>query len=165
MSGFNKGPQDGGGVPMSAMVVPGNATPIALAGGPKTTDSNGNDSAPVASSRQVATVYTAASAAYTASGNSGDITVGWYDELAVDANITVVTGTSPTLTLAVDRKGADGSYYQIYASTQITGVTQVSTSIGPGCLITHSLGATARLRWVIGGTSPSFTMSHSIQGK
>jgi hypothetical protein len=162
---FNAIPQ-AAGVPMSAVVVPGNATPVALAGGPSTTDSQGNNLAPAAFSRQVATVYSAASTAYTGSGNSADLVVGWYDELAVDVNITVITGTSPTLTLFVDRKGADGIYYQVWASAQITTSTQaVSTSIGPGCVQAHSFGATVRLRWAIGGTSPSYTMSQSIQGK
>ncbi len=94
------------------------------------------------------------------------MTVGPYDEMSVDFNVTVITGTSPTLTFFVDRKGSDNIYYQIWASTQITTVTgTTSISIGPGCTKPESLGATARVRWVIAGTSPSYTFSYSAQAK
>jgi hypothetical protein len=43
---FGNIPPDGANIPMSAVVVPGTAAPVALQGGTKFTDSLGNDSAP-----------------------------------------------------------------------------------------------------------------------
>lgn len=115
--------------------------------------------------RATATVFTQASSAQTTGGNSGNLAVDAYTEIAVDINITAVSGTSPTLNLFVDRLGADGIWYPIWSSTQQTAVGQVSTSIGAGMLVAQGFGATVRLRWTIGGTTPSWTFSASIQGK
>lgn len=111
------------------------------------------------------TVFNLASLAQTANGNSGDLSVSTLREIAVDVNISAVSGTAPTLNLYIDRKGADGIYYPIYASAQITAVGVVSTSLGIGASTPQSLGSTIRLRWVIGGTAPSFIFSASIIGK
>jgi hypothetical protein len=110
-------------------------------------------------------VLNQASGAQTASGNSADLSVGQYTELAVDANITAVVGVNPTLQFFLDRKGADNVYYPIWQSITFTATGQVSTSVGAGMSIAQSFGATVRLRWVIGGTTPSWTFSGSIVGK
>lgn len=112
------------------------------------------------------TVLNQASAAQTAGGNSADLTVGQYRELAVDINISAVSGTSPSATFFVDRKGADGIYYNIYSSGAKTTTGTVSTSIGAGGAATNSaFGNVIRFRWTITGTTPSFTFSASIIGK
>jgi len=112
------------------------------------------------------TVLTQASAAQTANGNSATLTVGPFKELQVAVNITAVAGTTPTLTLAVDTLGADGVWYTgIYTSASLTAAGQVIASLGIGASTNVSFGATVRLRWVIGGTTPSFTFSASIIGK
>lgn len=111
------------------------------------------------------TVYTRASAAATGNGDSGDLTVSSYVELAIDANITAVSGSSPTLQFFLDRKGSDGIYYPIWNSSSITATGQVSASVGAGLATAQSFNATVKLRWVIGGSSPSFTFSASIIGK
>ena len=106
-----------------------------------------------------------ASAAQVANGNSADLSVGQFTELAVDANITAVAGANPTRQFVLDRKGADGVYYPIWQSVTLTTTGQVSTSIGAGMSIAQGFGSTVRLRWVIGGAGASFTFSVSIVGK
>lgn len=111
------------------------------------------------------TVLNQGSSAQTANGNSADLSVGQYTELAIDANITAVAGVNPTLQLFLDRKGADNIYYPIWQSVTFTATGQASTSVGAGLSIAQSFGSTVRLRWVISGTNPSFTLSASIIGK
>jgi hypothetical protein len=114
----------------------------------------------------VAPVLNQASAPQTTSGNSADLAVGQFSELTIDCNITAISGTNPTLQIFLERKGADGVYYPIWQSVTITSApAQVSTSVGAGMSIAQGFGSIARLRWVIGGTSPSFTVSTSIIGK
>ncbi len=130
---------------------------------PVPADANGNPFG--ISIRSAVDVYTLASTAETASGNSGSLTVGQFTELAVDVNVSAVAGTTPTLNLYVDRQGSDGIWYTIYTATQVTAVATVSTTIGNGAVTANGFGNTVRLRWVIGGTTPSFTFSASIIGK
>lgn len=147
--------------PIPQTYLPGNNW-AALQGVNPQTDGATNTYAAAAFGRAATTVLNQASAAQTASGNSADLAVGPFTELAIDANITAVSGTSPTLQLFIDRKGADGIYYQIWNSASVNAVTTVSDSIGPGLNKNQSIGSTIRLRWSIGGTSPSFTFSASI---
>jgi hypothetical protein len=111
------------------------------------------------------TIYSLPSGPITTSGNSVDIAVGNYAELAIDSNITAVAGTSPTFQLFIDRKGSDGVYYQIWNSSSMNATGQISDSVGAGLNKAQSFGGTARVRWVLGGTSPSFTLSISLIGK
>ena len=111
-------------------------------------------------------LLTQASAVYTASGGSGSITVPLAVEmLAVDANVTAASGTSPTLTFYLERQGSDGVWYQVWASSAITAAGTASTSVGPGCTVGAVLTGMVRLRWVIAGTTPSFTFSASMVGR
>lgn len=112
-----------------------------------------------------ATILDLASTAYTASGNSGPLQTGPLYTLAVDVNVTATSGTSPTLTLFLDRLGADGNWYPIWSPTAVTAAGVVSTSVGPGCATAEVPTNNIRLRWVLGGTSPSFTFSASIIGR
>lgn len=106
-----------------------------------------------------------ASAAQTANGNSADLPVGTFDQLAVDVNVTAVSGTTPSMTLSVQRKGADGVYYPLWTSAAITAVGVTSTDIGPGLTVAKSIAGLVRLVWTITGTTPSFTFSASIIAK
>lgn len=110
-------------------------------------------------------VLNVASTTIIATTTSVDLTVGNYKELAVDVNISVVTGTTPTYTLAVDRLGADGVYYTIYTGTAITAVGVVSVTVGVGAVINTSFGNVIRVREIVGGTTPSYIRSISIVGK
>ncbi|SRR6266699_6459131 len=163
---FGASVKDSGSIPIAQGYVPGTGLTAAQSSSITNTDGSSNVSAPLTLHRAPGTVLNQASAAQTANGNSADLAVGPYTEVSVDVNITVVSGTAPTLTLFVDRKGLDGIYYPLWqTNAAITVVSQTSTSIGSGCVIAQSLGNTIRLRWVVTGTSPSFTFSASIVGK
>ena len=110
----------------------------------------------------IETLLNLPSAAQTASGVSAGLLVRQSPTIAVDINVSAVSGTTPTLNLFVERLGADGVWYTLWNPTQITAVGTASTSIGPGCAIAAVLTNQVRLRWVLGGTTPSFTFSASI---
>ncbi len=111
-------------------------------------------------------LLTQASATYTASGSSASLNVPLaITTAAVDVNVTAASGTSPTLALYLDRQGADGIWYNVWTSSSITAAGTASTSVGPGCVTGAVLTGAIRLRWVLGGTSPSFTFSASIVGR
>lgn len=101
----------------------------------------------------------------TTSGNSGDIAVDTFDQLAIDINISAVSGTTPSATFTWNRKGSDGVYYPIWTSSAQTAAGKVSASIGMGGPTNHSIGQTGRLDWAITGTTPSFTFTASVIGK
>lgn len=115
--------------------------------------------------RDAQTVYLRSSAAATADGDSGSLDVSAFSELGVDIDVTAITGTSPTANFYVDRMGADGVWYNVWSGAQITAAAQQSTSIGTGMTVAASIGGTSRLRWVLGGTSPSVTFSASVVAK
>src|SRR5579885_1253552 len=119
--------------------------------------------------RSAVAVYSLASGAQTTNGNSGDLTVGAYTEIGIDINVTADSGTNETIQFFWDRKGADGVYYPLWQSKTVLSTDslaeQISTSIGAGMAYNQSLGLTGRLRWVVGGTSPSFTLSANVYGK
>lgn len=130
------------------------------------TDGSSNTCTAAVMQRATGTVLNQTSAALVASGNSSDLVVGPYTEVAVDINISAVSGTTPTAQFYIDRKGIDGNYYPLWTNTTAaTIISQISTSIGSGCAVNHSLGSTIRLRWVLTGSSPSFTCTASILGK
>jgi hypothetical protein len=112
------------------------------------------------------TLLNQASASQNASGSTDDIDVSLCRRIALDINITAQSGTSPTVQFFLERKTATGLYSILYQSSVISsGSTQISTSIGPGCVTKESLGLTVRLRWTIGGSaSPTKTFSASIIG-
>jgi hypothetical protein len=111
------------------------------------------------------TIYTASSLARTASGNSGSLNVTYFFELAFDANTTVIAGTSPTLQFAIDRLGVDGIWYNVWLSAVRSAIGSDSKSIGAGLALAEAFGNNIQIRWIIGGTSPSFTFSLSLIGK
>lgn len=110
-------------------------------------------------------VYTLPSTTETVGSTSANLSVGSLRELALDINVTAISGTTPTLNAYLDRLGSDGEWYTIWSGAQITAVGTQSTSIGAGLADNASFGSTCRFRYVIGGTTPSVTFSVSIQGK
>lgn len=110
-------------------------------------------------------VFTQLPTTVTASGGTNPLQINAFGALAVDVAITAVSGTSPNLTIFLERQGADGSWYAIWAPTAITAAGTASTSVGPGCSTAEVLTNTVRLRWEVTGTSPSFTFSVSIWGR
>ena len=122
----------------------------------------------LATKRSTVAVYSLASTTTSGSTqNSGDLTVGAYTELSIDINTTAQAGTSPTLQLFYERKGADNLYYVLWQSAVLTAAANtLSTSIGAGMVYNQSLGLTGRLRWVVGGSAtPTWTFSANLQGK
>ena len=111
------------------------------------------------------TVLNTPSAAITASATSLNLSVGAFRELAVDVNISAITGTTPTYQLLIDRLGADGIWYNIYTGASITAVGVISLNLGANLSTNVSFGNTIRIREVVGGTTPSVTRSVSILGK
>lgn len=142
---------------------------VALQMGTPTFDKAGVASAPgiVQAQALAGVVYLAAATAYTATSatGSGALSVGQYRELAYDATISAVSGTTPSLTLILERQGADGNWYQVFASSAITAAGVVSASLGAGLSTAVAFGQTVRVRWTITGTTPSFTVTHSLIGK
>ncbi len=101
-----------------------------------------------------------ASAAETASGNTSDIDISHILHAAVCVDVTAASGTSPTLDLYLEGKDTlSGKYNTIWNPSQITSVTTVWTEL------TDLPYKYIRLRWVIGGTDPSFTFSAAAEVK
>ncbi|MEM2405645.1 MAG: hypothetical protein QXR05_10930 [Candidatus Methanomethylicia archaeon] len=100
------------------------------------------------------------SAARTASGNTTDIDVGrfLYGEICID--ITAVSGTNPTLDIYIDGKDQYTGKYKVLFSH--TGLNSVQTIWDTITLLAFRY---IRVRWVVGGTSPSFTFSVSGEFK
>lgn len=100
---------------------------------------------------------------------SSDIVGGTLTELAIDINVTTITGTSPTLQLTVNRKGSDGTYYQIWQGASITAAGKQSVSIGAGFSGANtapvSFGNLFQIVLVAGGTVTSIVYTISIIGK
>jgi hypothetical protein len=164
---YTQSPKDAGGVVLGSVHVPDVGLRALQGSAVVSTDSGSNDAAAVCFARYAATVASSSATLRTANGNTGDLVVGPFTELAIDINLTSNQGTSPTIQFLVDRKGADGTYYAIYTGSTVSSApnTQI-ISIGAGCTTNASFGSVARLRWVIGGSStPGYTFSYSIIGK
>lgn len=130
---------------------------------PEQTDANGV--VIERSTRLAQTVYSVANDALTANGTSGALAVGAFTELALDIDVTVVSGTSPTLQFTLNRIGPNGNAFPLWTSAQLTAAGSVSASIGAGLTTNVSFGAAVELGWTVGGTSPSFTVTVSLVGK
>lgn len=113
-----------------------------------------------------ATLYTQASLAVTAGGVQMFPNNANFPTCTVDIDITVLSGSSPTLTVFLEREGADGVWYPIYSPSALNATGLTSTSVGPGCPTNAVLTSQLRFRWLIGGTStPTVTFSVSIIGR
>jgi len=114
----------------------------------------------------MATILSSASAPYTASGVTGPLPTYSVSELALDANVTVITGgTSPSITFYLDRLGADGVWYRMWTSAGILVAGSVSTSVDPDGGATNAVLTDAcRFGWTFGGTvaATSITFSASV---
>jgi hypothetical protein len=113
-------------------------------------------------------IYSLASVTTSGSSqSSGNLSVSQYAEIGIDITTTAQAGTSPTIQYFFERKGADGIFYPLWQSAVLTlAANTITTSIGAGMAYNQSLGLTARLRWVIGGSAtPTYTHSANIYGK
>ena len=95
---------------------------------------------------------------FTASGNTADIDLSDFSAVELEFKVTAASGTSPTLDLYFEGKfEATGSYKVLASQTGITGAGTWFATVNP--LIFRYV----RVRWVVGGTSPSFTFTVAAQ--
>lgn len=101
-----------------------------------------------------ALVTDVASSAKTVTGNSGSINPANGTADSYQVNVSVVSGTTPTLDLEIDESWDSGTtFIPVYFFERITAVTQI---VVPMIRVT---GNRIRYVWTIGGTTPSFTFS------
>ena len=110
-------------------------------------------------------LLTVPQAALTASGVAGTFHVRAMTTLAIDVSVTAASGVTPTLDVYVERLGNDNVWYTVSHPAQITAVGAMSLNIGPGCTVGAVLTDQVRLRWLVAGTTPSFTVSASVYGR
>ena len=90
----------------------------------------------------------------TANGNTADIDVSTISALEVELKVTAVSGTTPTLDVYIEGKfEATGDYKPLASQTGITATGIWFLTIDPLRF------KYIRVRWVVGGTSPSFTFT------
>jgi hypothetical protein len=95
----------------------------------------------------------------TANGNSSDMDVSPFSVLEIELKVTAVSGTTPTLDVYIEGKFENTGDYKVLASQ--TGITATGIwyfTINPNAF------RNLRVRWVVGGTSPSFTFRVDGQG-
>ena len=94
----------------------------------------------------------------TSNGNTADIDVSLYSVIEVEVKVTSVGGTTPTLDIYIEGKFEATGDYKVLASQ--TGIT----STGIWFLVVNPLTFRyIRVRWVVRGTSPSFTLTVAAQ--
>lgn len=110
-------------------------------------------------------LYSEAATARTATGNSATQSIpGHIREAFVGVNVTAVSGTGPTLTVQFQQQDANGIWQTLAATSSITAVSTVALNL-PEASYSFVGGGSYRVRWVIGGTSPSFTFQVGIHGR
>ncbi|GAC1387974.1 MAG: hypothetical protein NVSMB31_01190 [Vulcanimicrobiaceae bacterium] len=96
----------------------------------------------------------------TANGNGPDVNVGSFREIDVEIEVTAISGTSPSVTFAVDVKDATSGQY-----TQ-TAIGAAITAVGNQIIaLTSGFGDTVRVRYIVTGTTPSATVNANIVSK
>jgi hypothetical protein len=94
----------------------------------------------------------------TSSGSTADIDVSLYSALEIILKVTAVSGVTPTLSVYIEgRFEATGDYKPLVFQEGITSTGVWYFTINP--LVFRYI----RVRWVVGGTSPSFTLTVAAQ--
>lgn len=108
----------------------------------------------------MALITALASAARTSSSDSGTLAgFGDWSKMRAQLDVTAVSGVSPTLDVVIEDTHDGTNWNTVATFTQKTAAgRQVLDITG---LFTDRL----RVRWTIGGTTPSFTFSVLIYGK
>jgi hypothetical protein len=91
----------------------------------------------------------------TSSGSTSDIDVSNYKSIRFLLKVTAVSGTSPTLDVYIEGKYDQTGDYEVLL--QRTGVNANGTYFMGQ--VDNLVFRNIRIRWVIGGTSPSFTFT------
>lgn len=104
----------------------------------------------------MATTPVVLSAAKTTSGQTGTLNVGLLDQLNLLANVTAVSGTTPSLTLSVEWSHNNGTtWFKADPADAFTAIT--ATGAVAKRFTTKALWF--RVVWTISGTTPSFTFT------
>ena len=94
----------------------------------------------------------------TASGNTTDIDLSDFSAVELEFKVTAVSGTNPTLDIYFEGKfEATGDWKTLASQTGITSTGIWFLTVDP--LVFRYI----RVRWVVGGTSPSFTFTVAAQ--
>jgi hypothetical protein len=94
----------------------------------------------------------------TASGGTADIDVSMFSALELILKVTAVSGTTPTLSVYIEgRFDATGDYKPLVFQESITSTGIWYFTINP-CVFRY-----IRVRWLVSGTSPSFTFTVATQ--
>ena len=97
----------------------------------------------------------------TASGNTAGIDVSRFTSVRAGLKVTAVSGTTPTLDVYIEGKyEATGDYVPLLSQTGIT-----STGFYELGQVDNLAFRLIRVKWVVGGTSPSFTIAVAAQAK
>jgi len=94
-----------------------------------------------------------ASVARTTSGDSGPLTSGWaaVETLRAQINVTAAAGTTPTLNVVIEDSLDGTNWNTIGTFAQKTAVSREVINV------TTPFAGRVRIRWTVGGTTPSFT--------
>jgi len=90
----------------------------------------------------------------TSSGNTADIDVSPFSAMELEIKVTGVSGTDPSLSVYIEGKFAATGDYKPIASVE--NITSTGVWYPPTVQLAFK---TIRVRWVVGGTSPSFTFT------
>lgn len=98
-----------------------------------------------------------------------DYPAGGFHELSVDLTLTSFTGgTTPSINILTQRKGADGVYYTVDTPTPLTSAGSISRSIGGGLGIANNFigfGDVLRVQIVIVGAPTAALWTASVMAK
>lgn len=123
---------------------------------PNTTQTSSGAALPVAALAASPNIAEVGSLARTVTGNSGVIGDVLGGAISGTLNVTVVSGTSPTLDLVLQESPDNGTtWVDVYHCERVTAVSVITLPSVP-------LNGRRRWLWTIGGTTPSFTFSISV---
>lgn len=97
-----------------------------------------------------------ASAARTTTGTSSALDAPEGFDLVLSASVTAASGTTPTLDLSVEWSSDGGTTW--YTADPVDTFTQITTTAARVKRFTVK-GTEYRVRWTVGGTTPSFTFA------
>jgi hypothetical protein len=107
--------------------------------------------------------------AQTGNGNTIEVDSLGADQVNITIDITAVSGTSPTAVFTLQRfDPVSGKYIDIIASAVVNTISTITLACGPLILAVankaarESLPPLFRVKWVIGGTTPSFTFTVAV---
>jgi hypothetical protein len=114
------------------------------------------------------TVYSSTGQTITASGDSGPLNFQSITSGIASVFVVGATGTTPSMTCFIDVQDANTHWYQVAAIgvALTSGPNFTFGNFGPVAGAGYVLTGIGRLRWVVTGTTPSFTgVDFSVIGR